>query len=251
MPVFTDALLGDTTHLSAEEFGAYCLLLFVTWRNNGVPLPDDAKRLARICRVTERRWTGSMRGILAAFFDLTEGTWKQKRLEKEWRFVTGRAAISRENGMRGGRPKSLKEHETENPTGSPQGTQTESTHTHTQEDSSLRSESASHANGAVNGKPRRGIRLPSDWVPSPEGRRLALECGVDPDELLLEFRDYWWSIPGSKGCKLDWEATWRNRCREVGRRRSNYAAPSRKEPAGVFAALSAISVARGGYRPDD
>jgi uncharacterized protein YdaU (DUF1376 family) len=33
MPVFTDALLGDTMRLSTEEFGAYCLLLFVTWRN--------------------------------------------------------------------------------------------------------------------------------------------------------------------------------------------------------------------------
>jgi hypothetical protein len=25
-----------------------------------------------------------------------------------------------------------------------------------------------------------------------------------------EFRDYWVAVPGSKGCKLDWLATWRN-----------------------------------------
>ena len=57
MPVATDALLADTTHLSADEFGAYCLILFATWRNNGVPLADDDKRLARICRVTPRQAT--------------------------------------------------------------------------------------------------------------------------------------------------------------------------------------------------
>jgi len=30
MPLYTDALLGDTLHLSVDEFGAYCLLLFAT-----------------------------------------------------------------------------------------------------------------------------------------------------------------------------------------------------------------------------
>lgn len=28
-----------------------------------------------------------------------------------------------------------------------------------------------------------------------------------------EFVDYWRGVPGQKGCKLDWEGTWRNRCR--------------------------------------
>lgn len=28
-----------------------------------------------------------------------------------------------------------------------------------------------------------------------------------------EFRDYWTAVPGAKGCKLDWLATWRNRVR--------------------------------------
>ncbi len=130
MPVFPDALIGDTTHLSAEEFGAYCLLLFKTWSNNGIALPDD-DRLARVCRVTARRWRERIRPALIGFFDLADGCWHQKRLEKEWQFVAKRVDISRTNGARGGRPKSLKPNGSENPAGSSQVMQNESTYTYT------------------------------------------------------------------------------------------------------------------------
>jgi uncharacterized protein YdaU (DUF1376 family) len=105
MPVFTDALIGDTTHLSAEEFGAYFLLLMATWRNNGVPIKDDPARISRICRVTSRRWREGMRDTLAQFFDLSDGTWRQKRLEKEWERVKRLGDVSRANGPAGGRPR--------------------------------------------------------------------------------------------------------------------------------------------------
>jgi uncharacterized protein YdaU (DUF1376 family) len=104
MPVFTDALIGDTLHLSTEEFGAYCLLLFSTWRNNGRALADDDISLARICRVTETRWRRSLRVKLVGFFDISDGHWHQGRLEREWRYVQERAEVSRHNGRRGGRP---------------------------------------------------------------------------------------------------------------------------------------------------
>lgn len=134
MPVFTDALIGDTTHLTAAEFGAYCLILFVTWRNNGQPLPDDNIRMARVCRMTPAQWAKS-RPILAAFFDLTAGVWRQKRLEKEWNYVAKNIEKKRENGSKGGRPKSLKDNETGKAKGSVSPNLNESTHPqpHTQE----------------------------------------------------------------------------------------------------------------------
>ena len=98
MPVWTDALIGDTTHLSAEEFGAYFLILMATWRNNGVPFTDNDVRLARIARVPERRWRDKVRPVLAQFFDLSTSTWRQKRLENEWQNV----AIKREKSSRAG-----------------------------------------------------------------------------------------------------------------------------------------------------
>ncbi len=135
MPVFTDALIGDTLHLSTEEFGAYCLLLFATWRNNGKALPDDDASLARICRVPEKRWVKTVRPTLSRFFNIDDGCWHQKRLEKEWEFVQRRAETSRRNGPLGGRPPRNPTETREKPTGfsneNPEGTQTEPTHTHT------------------------------------------------------------------------------------------------------------------------
>jgi uncharacterized protein YdaU (DUF1376 family) len=111
MPVFTDALIGDTTHLSMEEFGAYLMILFVTWRNNGVPLPDDDKRLARICRMSEKKWS-AIRPTISEFFDLSEGVWRQKRLEKEWQYVSQQRAKQSEKGKKSAQARSLKNNET-------------------------------------------------------------------------------------------------------------------------------------------
>jgi uncharacterized protein YdaU (DUF1376 family) len=84
MPVFTDALISDTTHLSAQEFGAYLLILLTTWRNNGVPLADNDVRLARVCRVSLRVWRQHTRAALVPFFDIRDGSWRQMRLQKEY-----------------------------------------------------------------------------------------------------------------------------------------------------------------------
>lgn len=102
MPVFTDALISDTTDLSAEQFGAYCLLLFATWRNNGVALKDDPDKLARICRVSKKRWVNHLRPVLLPFFDLrNDACLHQKRLEKEWAYVAEQRAINSEKGRAG------------------------------------------------------------------------------------------------------------------------------------------------------
>lgn len=58
----------------------------------------------------------------------------------------------------------------------------------------------------------RGTRLAADWQPGPDERRYALERGLDPDLLAEEFRNYWCAVPGIRGRKLDWAATFRNRC---------------------------------------
>jgi uncharacterized protein YdaU (DUF1376 family) len=103
MPVFTDALIGDTTHLSTEQFGAYVLILLATWRNNGRALPDDDERMAHVCRAGVKRWRSKLRPAVSEFFDISDGSWRQHRLEKEWERVTNLIAKRRASAAAGGR----------------------------------------------------------------------------------------------------------------------------------------------------
>lgn len=64
---------------------------------------------------------------------------------------------------------------------------------------------------------KRGSRLPADWDLTPAlAEWTAREApAVNARAELQKFRDYWQSVPGAKGVKLDWDATWRNWCRRV------------------------------------
>lgn len=79
--------------------------------------------------------------------------------------------------------------------------------------------------------PKRGTRLPDDWRPPPDIRSFVSDLGLDPDQLRDEFVDFWTSVPGSKGLKLDWGKTFKNRAREL-MRRPAHMAPMKQKPAG-------------------
>lgn len=82
LPLFTDAYLGDTIHLTTIEHGAYLLLLMTAWRSKGCVLPDDDARLARYARLTPRQWA-RIRPTLAEFFTIENGIWSNGRLLDE------------------------------------------------------------------------------------------------------------------------------------------------------------------------
>lgn len=59
----------------------------------------------------------------------------------------------------------------------------------------------------------RGSRIADNWAPTPKGYAFAASQELTNEEINREadrFRNYWLGIPGRKGVKLDWEATWRN-----------------------------------------
>jgi len=77
---------------------------------------------------------------------------------------------------------------------------------------------------SVSDKPKstRGTRISEDWQPSQDDFNQALQMGLTVEQIDHEankFRDYWIGVPGSKGVKLNWSATWRNQCRHVIERR--------------------------------
>lgn len=103
MPVFPDAYLADTTHLTTEEHGAYFLLLMAMWRRNGA-VPNDDKDIARIVGLEIKAWR-KMRKRLMPFLQVDGEELTQKRLKKEWDYVSEKRNKNAANGARGGRPK--------------------------------------------------------------------------------------------------------------------------------------------------
>ena len=86
MPLWTDAYLADTRHLSTTEHGAYLMLLMVAWRRPDCDLPDDDKILARFAGLTSTQWK-RMKPTIMEFWNLENERWTQKRLLKERVFV--------------------------------------------------------------------------------------------------------------------------------------------------------------------
>lgn len=91
---------------------------------------------------------------------------------------------------------------------------------------------------------RRGTRLPDDFTVTEEMAAWAKEkaplCGIADHEA---FCDYWRSVSGSKGIKLDWVATWRNWMRRENERRTRPAparTPQRPAPDDRIAAIQAL-----------
>lgn len=104
MPMYWDAYLADTTHLTTEEHGAYMLLLAAMWRRDG-SVPDDDRDNARIIGLTVAKWR-KIKARLSVFLIVKDGMITQKNLQKIWENTQEKIDKNRENGAKGGRPKS-------------------------------------------------------------------------------------------------------------------------------------------------
>jgi uncharacterized protein YdaU (DUF1376 family) len=84
-PLWTDAYLADTHHLSTIEHGAYLLLLMAMWRSNGT-LPTDDRQLAKFARLGANQWQ-RVKPALLPFFRIEGLTMTQGRLADELQYV--------------------------------------------------------------------------------------------------------------------------------------------------------------------
>lgn len=96
IPLFGDAYLADTTHLTTEEHGAYFLLILAAWRQPDCSLPNDDKKLARIACLSLRKWK-SIKATIMAFWHEKDGRIFQSRLTKEWKFACKKSEQNRKN----------------------------------------------------------------------------------------------------------------------------------------------------------
>lgn len=80
MPIYIGDYLGDTQRLTTEQHGAYLLLIFDYWRSG--PPPDDDEVLQQITLLDRPRWK-KHRPVIARFFEIENGLWVHKRIERE------------------------------------------------------------------------------------------------------------------------------------------------------------------------
>lgn len=119
LPLATDAYLGDTTHLTTIEHGAYLLLLITMWRNKGT-LPNDDKLLCRYTRLTPSQWK-RIKPIIMPFFKVDEMTITQARLHDEMTAVKKNSRKQSKNA----RARWLKNKDNDDAMGMPNGCQTD------------------------------------------------------------------------------------------------------------------------------
>jgi uncharacterized protein YdaU (DUF1376 family) len=195
--------LRDTAHLSLLEHGVYARLLQVYYTREA-PIADAEKYRLIGARSAEER--EAVDAVLIEFFALIDGLWVQDRCDREIADYQSKAERNREVGRLGGRPVKP---------ANPEKTQTVSganpnvTLASSQEPVAIREEKRESASSAA--PPSRGRRIPDDFPGDAE----VTWCMVERPDLMpaavsAKFRDYWLGVPGARGRKVDWPATWRN-----------------------------------------
>lgn len=77
MPLYINDYLADTLHLTAEESGAYMLIILNYWKRGGIGGDID-----RICKYS-RCACSITQALLEEFFEYADGEWKHHRIDRE------------------------------------------------------------------------------------------------------------------------------------------------------------------------
>lgn len=97
MPLYVADYMSDAAHLTTVEHGAYMLLIMTYWQR-GEALPDDDKKLARICRLEPRSWL-KIKPTISEFFEVIDGKYLHGRVERELMSVRDKSLKNRKGGL--------------------------------------------------------------------------------------------------------------------------------------------------------
>lgn len=106
MQLYVSDFVGDTLLLSTEHIGAYLLLLIALWNADGV-LPADDVKLARVARLSLKKWRSISTDILP-FFNVDGDRLTHGRLTKELQKSERQSQLRAAAGSRGGSATALK-----------------------------------------------------------------------------------------------------------------------------------------------
>jgi len=189
--------IGDymkhTLHLTPEEDLAYRRLLDMYYDTES-PIPNNIPSVSRRLRMDSK----IVESVLNEFFEASSEGYKNYRADGEIADYHKFLEKQKANGRLGGRPKKGKK-----PIANPDLTQSEPK-------KSLNNKQQTTNNTDV-AKATKGTRfnldaIPEDWILFCRKER----SDLNPSVVFDGFKDYWVSVAGQKGVKLDWSATWRN-----------------------------------------
>lgn len=106
MQLYVSDFVGDTLMLSTEHVGAYLLLLIALWNADG-KLPNDDVKLARVARVSLKKWRSLARDLMP-FFEVEDGRVSHHRLTKELQKSERQSQSRAAAGAMGGAATALK-----------------------------------------------------------------------------------------------------------------------------------------------
>lgn len=198
--------IGDyashTRHLTLVEDIAYRRLLEAYYLSER-PLTDSIAAVARHIRM--REYEKEVGDVLNEFFTLSELGWSNVRADREIEDYHAKIKQASDAGKT-----SAKRRLNKNPTTveRPLNDRCDSVEPTTKQETVNKKQET-----VIRERTARGTRLPKDFFPDLE---FAMSNHIQDEAGEFEkFKDYWNSQPGQKGVKLDWQATWRNWCRNA------------------------------------
>lgn len=222
LPLFTDAFISDTTHLSAAQTGGYLMLLIVAWRTPDCALPDDDALLARWARMDRRTWLNNKASIMSFWKQGDDAKWRQGRLSDERNY----AEDKRNKNVLAGKASAMKRKNRGSTTVStkPQHKMNEPTLTPIDSGTTVPSSEP----------PVVLCKMPFTDLPSAWKEWAINEKSWD-DAIIADvwsaFREYWQVGKGKNTKRENWTVSWHNWCRKENftpSRRGHYEQPKSK-----------------------
>jgi uncharacterized protein YdaU (DUF1376 family) len=211
--------ISHTSHLTNEEDLAYRRLIDLYYQTEE-PFTRNLMWLAKRVKSSEE----VVATVLVEFFEETPEGWKNKRADEE----IAKYKAMQEGGRKGAAMRWGKGSDSP-PKHPPMQTKNQEPLT--------KNHSIEVAKAPKAKRLEKDLQLPKDWEDFCKTTRADLK----PQEVFDQFKDYWVSVGGQKGTKLDWTATWRNWVRN----QRQQSVTTQDKPYGRWDSTLASTMARG------